>query len=520
MQRGSEESIPVWREGNNQHPEQVPLRENAKADVCVVGAGIAGLTTAYLLQREGHSVVVVDAWGLAAGETGRTTAHLTGVLDDRFFHLEDLFGEESAKLAAESHLTAINRIESIVRKEEIPCDFERVDGYLVALTPRQQQDFEKERMAVLRAGFADVKAHARMPVPHIGMDAPALQFPQQACFHITRYMHGLAAAFQQQGGRIYTGAHVTDVKGGERARARTAEGYEVSAQHIVVATNTPINDWVKMHTKQAAYRTYAIGIEVPKASYPGFLLWDMEDPYHYVRLVRGAQHDTLVVGGEDHKTGQADDMAERYRRLEAWAHQYFPILGTVRYRWSGQVMEPVDSLGFIGRNPMDHDNVYIATGDSGNGMTHGTIAGMLITDLIQGRANPWTELYNPARKTLKAAHTYVKENGNAAGHMLKDWLKPSEARSVEDIRPGEGAVLRRGLSKVAVYRDEKGALHECSAVCPHLGGVVQWNSGEKSWDCPLHGSRFDCEGRVLNGPANKPLAVEEKASPRKVGSLS
>jgi Rieske Fe-S protein len=248
-----------------------------------------------------------------------------------------------------------------------------------------------------------------------------------------------------------------------------------------------------------------LAFEIPTGSYPGFLLWDMEDPYHYVRLMRAGERDFLVVGGEDHKTGQANDMAERYRRLEDWTRRHFAVAGEVRYRWSGQIMEPIDSLAFIGRNPGDADNVYIATGDSGNGMTHGTIAGMLISDLIQGRNNPWEKLYDPSRANLRAARSFVSENANAAGRMLKDWISGGEVDTVEQIGRGDGAVLRQGTAKLAVYRDQQDVLHRRSAVCPHLGCIVQWNPNEKSWDCPCHGSRFDSEGRILNGPAAAPL---------------
>jgi len=519
MQRSLDESIPVWREQVPQMPAFPVLSDNLAADVCVVGAGIAGLTIAYSLQKEGRSVIVLDAWGLASGETGRTTAHLCSVLDDRFFNLESLFGEENMRLAAESHKAAIDRVEFIVREENIACDFERVDGYLVAASPEQQEDFEKEKDAVLRAGFSNMEVHNHVPVPGIADMGPAIRFPGQATFHISKYMIGLAHAFQRLGGKIFTGAQVVEVKGGKKAYAKTDNGLRVEAGHIVVATNTPINDWVKMHTKQAAYRTYVAGFEVPKDAYPPFLLWDMEDPYHYARIVRGKAHDMLIVGGEDHKTGQAGDMTARYQRVQAWAARYFSPLGDVRYRWSGQIMEPVDSLAFIGRNPMDDENVYIVTGDSGNGITHSTIASILIPDLIQGRPNAWEKLYDPSRKTLKAATDFVKENTNFVGHMVRDWVRPSEVENVEAIKRGEGAILRRGASKVAVYRDDDGMLHERSAVCTHLGCVVQWNAGEKSWDCPCHGSRFDCEGRILNGPAIKPLGeVHEETHRQKIAS--
>jgi Rieske Fe-S protein len=212
----------------------------------------------------------------------------------------------------------------------------------------------------------------------------------------------------------------------------------------------------------------------------------------------------LIVGGEDHKTGQAGDHEERYARLEAWARERFPMIQGVEFRWSGQVLETIDGLAFLGRNPLDEPNVFIATGDSGMGMTHGTIAGMLLTDLILGRENPWATLYDPARKTLRAIGEFARENLNVLAQYA-DWLTPGDVSSPEEVRPGTGAVVRRGLAKVAVYRDEQGVLHERSAACPHLGCVVGWSDAEKTWDCPCHGSRFDRYGRVLNGPANRDL---------------
>jgi glycine/D-amino acid oxidase-like deaminating enzyme/nitrite reductase/ring-hydroxylating ferredoxin subunit len=464
MQRSTDESIPVWREHKQPEPSFPNLRENIQADVCVIGGGIAGLTTAYLLQKEGKSAVVVDAWGLAAGETGRTTAHLTAVLDDRFFKLESMFGEPYARLAVESHRAAIDRIEGIVREEQIDCDFERLTGYLVALTEKQQEIFEKERPAAERAGFAGLELLQAVPVPNAINIGPALAFPAQATFHILNYMIGVSAAFTKAGGRIYTGSHVREVKGGAEAYVETDQGFRVRARHIVVATNTPVNDRVEIHTKQAAYRTYAVAFKVAKDSSPAFLLWDMEDPYHYVRMVRSDACDLRIVGGEDHKTGQAGDMAERSQRLEEWARRYFPALGPVKYD-----------------------------------------CGILISDIIQGRKNAWEALYDPSRKTIKAAPSFVAENTNVVGQMVKDWVRPGEVEDADPIKLGEGAVLRRGTSKVAGYRDDRGELHELSAVCTHLGCIVQWNPGEKSWDCPCHGSRFDADGKILNGPAIKPL---------------
>jgi Rieske Fe-S protein len=267
-----------------------------------------------------------------------------------------------------------------------------------------------------------------------------------------------------------------------------------------------------MHTKQAAYRSYIVGMRVPHNSIPDALFWDTEDPFHFVRLIpRGSkteQDDVLIVGGEDHKTGQNEDATERFSRLETWAKSIFPGLGEREWQWSGQVMETIDGLAFIGRNPGD-DHVFIATGDCGMGLTHGTIAGLLIKDLILGRDNPWKSLYDPSRKSVRAAFEFAKENLNVAGQYAK-WVTPGEVSSVDKIERGSGGVIRKGLSKIAVYRDPSGELHQRSAVCTHLGCIVAWNPTEKSWDCPCHGSRFGPTGNILNGPAVKPLEPVEE----------
>jgi Rieske Fe-S protein len=271
---------------------------------------------------------------------------------------------------------------------------------------------------------------------------------------------------------------------------------------------------VAIHTKQAPYHTYAIGARVAPGSITPALYWDTEDPYHYVRLHRSSDRelggdndepvDILIAGGEDHKAGQARDADARFERLERWMRDRFPAAGPVEFRWSGQVMETNDGLAFIGRNPLDADNVYVATGDSGMGMTHGTIAGLLLTDLILRRANPWTELYAPGRVRSGAAIEWVKENLNVALQYTA-WLTKGDVQTVDEITPNNGAILVEGGRKIAVYRDEKGSLHRRSAVCPHLGCIVAWNPAAATWDCPCHGSRFDKFGAVIHGPAVRDL---------------
>ena len=474
------------------------LDKDLTADVCVIGAGIAGLTTAYMLGKEGKSVVVLDDRTIGGGETSRTTAHLVNALDDRYFNLEKLHGQKGAKLAAESHTAAIDRIEEIVAKEKIQCNFERLDGYLF-LPPGESTDLiDKELAAAHRAGLVQVERVARAPLRDFDT-GPCLRFPRQAQFHPMKYLDALSQAIEKNGGRIFNKTHAEEFKNEGQATVKTSKGAVVSAGAIVVATNTPVNDWVTLHTKQAAYRTYVIGVRIPTGSVTRALYWDTLDPYHYIRLADSDSHEVLVVGGEDHKTGQADDTEERFDRLEAWTRERFANAGEIEFQWSGQIMEPVDSLAFIGRNPGEQ-NVYVATGDSGNGMTHGTIAGILLTDLILGRDNDWTSLYDPSRISARALAEFTKENLNAVA-QFSDYVTAGDVDTARDIPRGSGSVLRRGLHKVAIYRDTHGELHERSAVCPHLGCIVDWNSTERTWDCPCHGSRFDPKGKVVNGPA-------------------
>lgn len=498
-------------------PLHSALADKATADVCVVGAGITGMTTAYLLAREGNSVIVLDDGPIGGGMTGRTTAHLVTALDDRYFELERLHGEEGARLAAESHTAAIDKVEAIVEAEGIECEFERLDGYLFVPPRESQQVLNDELEAVRRAGMNGIEKVERVPWDSYDT-GPALRFPRQAQFHPLKYLTGLSKALHAKSSRIYTETHATSIEGGKQARIETSSGGVVTAEAVVVATNSPVNDLVAIHTKQAAYQTYVIGARIPKGSVTRALYWDTPDPYHYVRIETigsgSKAYDVLIVGGEDHKTGQQNDANKRFGALERWTRHRFPMLESVEYRWSGEVYEPIDGLAFIGRNPLDERNVFIATGDSGNGMTHGTIAGILITDLIMGRTNPWESLYEPSRITLKSLPTFVKENLNVA-IQYGDLVVAGDVKSVDEIKAGSGAVISHGLSKVAVYRDPEGAIHERSAVCTHLGCIVKWNTGENTWDCPCHGSRFDCFGKVIQGPANSDLREEKQRADSK-----
>ena len=494
-------------------PSRPPLPGDTRADVCVIGAGIAGMSAAYMLACEGRSVVVVDDGPIGGGQTGRTTAHLSNAMDDLYQTITKIHGVEGSRLAAESHTVAIDRIETIAGIESIHCDFQRLDGYLFTPPGASTDILVQELEAAHAAGLPDVELVARAPLETFDT-GPALRFPRQAQFHSLKYLSGLTTAIERRGGRIFCGTRAEAVEGGTPARVTTTQG-TIECDAVIVATNTPIVSRVLIHARQAAYLTYVIGAVLPSRAVTRALYWDTDDPYHYARLhtlpasAAGGDGDgpvdVLMVGGEDHKVGQADDAEARWGRLEAWARERVPAIQRIAFRWSGEVMEPVDRIGLIGRNPGDHANVFIATGDTGMGMTHGTIAGMLLTDLIVGRDNPWESFYDPSRIRPRAVTTFLDETANMAAQYV-DWLTPGDVAAVDAIAPGAGAVMRQGLTKAAVYRDEQGVIHARSAVCPHLGCIVDWNHAERTWDCPCHGSRFDCHGRVINGPANSDLA--------------
>ena len=495
---------PLWT-ATADLPGIPPLERPERCDVCVVGAGIAGLSTAYRLARDGLDVVVLESSHVAAGETHHTTAHLASAQDDRFFNIEKQHGAEGARAAAESHAAAIDWIERVATEGGIDCDFRRVPGYLFLGPDDEPETLDREAEAAQRAGLM-VERLEDAPVDGIRL-GPCLRFADQARFHPLMFVAGLVRGIRDAGGRVYGHSHVVDVADGEPCRVETAAGHEVTAGRVVLATNSPAGHYLTT-MKMVPYRTFVTTLRLT-ADLTDALYWDTADPYHYVRLSEDEQGPLVLVGGGDYQTGTRDEGRERMDGLEAWARERLPV-GEVAYRWSGQVLEPADSMAFIGQAETE-SNVYVCTGDSGQGMTHGVLAALVIGDLISGRKNPWAELYSPLRVSLSAAGEYVKDQAKVVSRFV-DWLTPGEEESPGQVARGEGAVIRRGARKVAVYRDEEGRVHERSAVCTHAGCIVHWNSTERSWDCPCHGSRYSPDGDVLNGPAVNALApLEEPA---------
>lgn len=473
-------------------PDFPPLGpDEYEPDVCVIGAGIAGLSVARTLVARGLDVLVLERGRVGGGQTARTSAHLTSALDDRFYLLERHFGREGARLAAESHAAAIDQIEATATELGVP-GFRRVPGYLFG----DHAVIERELVAAKAAGL-DVELFERGPLPF--ETGPVLRFGRQAEFQPLVYIAALASDLASRGARIRTGAVVRMVHSAQRPEVELEGNVRLRAGAVVDATGLGITSRYELPIRIAAYRSYCLAYALPHETVPHALYWDTEDPYHYVRVASDAEgRDVLVVGGADHRVGQGSPDAS-WAALAEWTRPRFPMVGEEVARWSGQIGETADGLAYIGALP-GSERVFVVAGDSGDGLTHGTIAGQLIPALIAGEPSPWAELYSLERSKRHGAGALVHE-AIRSNMAFRDWVSPADVSSTDDIQPGQGATVRRGLHLIAAYRDETGVLCERSARCPHLHGVVRWNPAERTWDCPIHGSRFNGCGKVLNGPS-------------------
>lgn len=502
--------ISYWTESYIQSDEFRRPAKDEYADVVIVGCGIAGASIAYNLIKAGKKVIVLEDGYPGSGETGRTSAHLTTALDSRYYELEKKFGGKKTAVIAHSHIQAINFIEKVTREENIECEFKRNNAYLFLAAGDTIETLEKEYATLNKLGIACEWVDELTSLENY--NGPAIQFNDQAIFHPLKYLGGLCKAIEEKGGIIYTGSRVKEI---DHDHVITESGINISADHVVVATNSPINNKFVMHVMQFPYRSYIIGALIPKNCIPSMIWWDTGEqnsesefpPYHYSRIEEyDVTHDLLICGGEDHAVGlpepEKGNEEKRYKRLEEWARKHFPVT-EIAYRWSGQVIYPSDGIANIGRNPFDKNNVYIVTGDCGNGLTYATIAGMLITDLILENKNDWEDIYNPGRAKINSLFRFLKEFTGGLIEYLKS--KPETTIKISSIGPGAAAVTEIEGEKVGIYKDVTSQLHIVSAKCTHLGCTIKWNADEKSWDCPCHGSRFTYTGKVLNGPANKEL---------------
>jgi glycine/D-amino acid oxidase-like deaminating enzyme/nitrite reductase/ring-hydroxylating ferredoxin subunit len=498
------DTSPYWS-ASASFPRFARLDAPARADVLIVGAGITGLTAAYELATSGKSVIVIDRGRAASVDTGHTSAHLTMVTDTRLSDLVDRFGRSHAQAVWDAGLAAIGRIDENVRRHEIDCGFEWVEGYLHQprgdTSSRNVESLRRDAELAAELGF-DATFVERAPLVH----TPGMRVDGQARIHPRRYLATLAKAVVEAGGRIHE--HTEAGEFSDRPLSVTANGHRITFSDVVLATHNPLvgiggaTDATLFQTKLALYSSYVVAGRVKKGIVPDALFWDTADPYRYLRVEPHRDHDVVILGGEDHKTGQAGDIPQRYARLERALTALAPHV-ELTHRWSGQVIETPDGLPYIGATA---DHQYAGTGYAGNGLTFGTLAGMMIADRILGRVNPWTHLFDPSRKAVRhGLWDYLTENTSYPYYLIRDRFAGAETRSLRSVRRGEGKVVERNGEKVAAYRDPDGAFTVRSATCTHMGCLVRWNPGEKTWDCPCHGSRFAPDGKVISGPAEAPL---------------
>ncbi len=504
MATTTRDTTPYWTTSATV-PQFAALDADATADVVVVGGGVTGLTAAALLSAAGRSVMVLDRGRCALGDTGYTSAHLTMVTDTRLHELTSEFGISHAQAVWDAGLAAVAQIDELVRRHDIDADFEWVDGYLHL--PAGANGHGTARLLDDAALAAEMGFDAEFveAVPVFGR--PGIQVAGQARVHPRKYLGGLARSLASSGVRIHEHSEVTAFA--DAPRSLTANGHEVACGDIVIATHNPLvglsstASATLFQTKLALYTTYVVAGRIPKGIVPDALWWDTADPYHYLRVEPHRDYDLLIFGGEDHKTGQAKDTEACYTQLEHRLQAKFPGV-EITHRWSGQVIETHDGLPYIGSTA---PHQYAATGFGGNGLTFGTLAGVMTTDAILGRANPWADLFDPGRKALgRSLWDYVKENADYPYYLIRDRFAGARSRSLRAVKRGQGQVIEHGGATVAAYRDRDGSLTLRSAICTHMGCVVAWNPAERTWDCPCHGSRFTTTGDVISGPAESPLA--------------
>lgn len=480
------------------------IDRDVTVDVAIVGGGLVGISTAYLLKMAGLRVAILERDSCAAIDTGHTTAHLTLVTDELVTDLVKNFGRDTAAAVWHAGRVAIDAIEAHIAMEDIACEFRRVPGFLHEAwngSGLSRDELREQARAAAELGFGASYAPAIRPFGFAGVE-----FPQQALFHPRKYLAGLVRAVEGDGSYVFEHSAVDEVT--DEPLTVKAGGHRVSCSHVVLATHTPrlgkasAVGTALLQSKLAPYTTYALGGRLLAGRVPAGLYWDTTDPYHYLRVEPKDGHDYAIFGGADHKTGQEDDTPQRFAAIESTLRRVLPEF-ELTDRWSGQVVETNDGLPYIGENA---PRQFVATGFAGNGMTFGTIAALMARDWVLGRSNPWRDIFDPHRKNVRAgAWDYLKENKDYAYYMLRDRLFAKHATSLRSVRPGEGKVLHLDGERVAVHRDQQGLVTMRSAVCTHMACEVHFNAADSSWDCPCHGSRFRIDGSIIAGPAELPL---------------
>ena len=479
-----------------------PLPGDVSTDVAIVGGGIAGLTAATRLAEAGRDVAVIEAGRIVEGATGHTTAKLTSQHGLVYADLISKFGERAARQYAEANEAAIDAVAARVEERGYDCRFERRPAYTYTHA-RDERRIRREVNAARRLGLPASYVE-ETPLPFdVG---PAVRFDDQAQFHPREYLLALVEDFTDEGGVVYERTRAHGVERGSPRRVETNRG-TVTARDVVVATHFPFHDpalyFARMYPKQSYLLALRVAGDPPEGMFYG-----VGDSYRSLRTYPADGERLLFLGGENHKTGQGGDIESRYRRLERDARRWFDV-ESVAYRWTTEDFVSVDRVPYVGRLAPWTPHVHVATGFGGWGMSNGVAAGRTIADAILGRENPWASVFDPGRfEPLAGAREFVSENANVAREFVGDWLPLSKpaATDLARLAPGDATVTRRDGDPIAAHRDEDGELHVHSAVCPHMGCLVAWNDAERTWDCPCHGSRFEADGRVFDGPAVSDLS--------------
>jgi glycine/D-amino acid oxidase-like deaminating enzyme/nitrite reductase/ring-hydroxylating ferredoxin subunit len=498
-------NVPFWID-SARIPTFPRLQSNIKVDVVVLGAGVTGITAAYLLKNEGATVALIERERAASIDTGHTTAHLTYITDVQLQKLARDFGNDHAQAAWDAGAAAIDEIEGIVGMERIECEFTRVPAYVhvcVGGFPKKEaRSLKKEADLATKLGFDAAYLES---VPYFNL--PAVRFANQAKFHPRKYLRSLVQKIPGNGSHVFEKSDASEFDA-EQRRVKVNRNW-ISFDRVVMATNNPLVGLASVvsatffQTKLSLYTSYALGARVPSGTVPEALFWDTRNPYDYLRIDQHGDFDYVIYGGEDHKTGQKKETQKACARLLARLKKIIPE-ARIDHRWSGQVICTPDGLPYIGENA---EHQFVATGYCGNGITFGTVAAMMARDWTTGRKNPWTDLFAVDRKKIKGATwNYLLENKDYPYYMIKDRLVRPEANSVRELKRGDGMIIGSRSKKRAVFRDQNGKLRQLSPVCTHLGCLVRWNPAESTWDCPCHGSRFKPTGEVIAGPAEEPLA--------------
>lgn len=471
-------------------------------DVAVLGGGIAGIATAFLLKQSGMKVAVIEADRIAKRVTGNTTAKITSLHSLIYEYLISQFGEVNARAYAQAQQVAIEKIATLVTEHSIDCDFRRTDAFTYTELEVELDKVKAEVEAATRLGLpASFVESTPLPFPIKG----AVKFTNQAQFHPRKYLLALAEKIPGNGSYVFEETRAFDIKDEDPCRVETSRG-TITARSVVLATHFPYFDPNIYFAAMHPGRSYVLGCRLHGPVPEGMYISAGDKDVHSFRSNPTEDGGMIwMVGGEKHKTGQGGATEERYRRLEQYARQRFDI-SSIEYRWSTQDNNTVDRVPYIGKLSSGSKNLYVATGFGGWGMTNSHVAALLLTDIITGRENPWSELFDPSRfKPVTSAKNFIKENLNVAKEFMADRISTPELEDTVTLPPGAGEVVKFQGDRIAVYRDDDGQVFACSAVCTHMGCIVHWNGAEKSWDCPCHGSRFNYDGKVTQGPANKDL---------------